>query len=181
VALSQGKSGVAEVDHTWIGWLRLSKEYLDAALLLHSHQKEELVLSEPTTFLYHHSAELLLKTYLMSSSVAPAKLQEIGHRTSKLVYECKLEGLYLSEATEAYLAAIPDTGGQVELRYFREGIHRRMRQDAVRSVAVSSYVIIAKQSFERSEFSMPNWQKNQLLFLERDFVNSTENLDPNGY
>ncbi len=141
-----------------------------AALLLHQNQEDEYILSEPTTFLYNHSAELILKTYLLASSGDNETLKKMGHKISSLVEECKLNGLDVTKSTEAYLKAIPRTGGQVNTRYFEEGLVSRIRQDSVRSLAVSAFIDIASQSFAKSDISLPEWQGYEFLRLREEFV-----------
>ena len=72
----------------------------------------ELRVTHPTApvyFLYYHSIELYLKSYLLACGVSLKKLKKMSHSTRKLAEAVKSYGLQLRDEDEAIIDFMSET------------------------------------------------------------------------
>ena len=77
--------------------------------------------SSPVYFLYYHSIELYLKSYLVACGVSTDELKKMGHRTRKLAEAVKSFGLNLRDEDEAIIDFMSETDAVIESRYIVTG------------------------------------------------------------
>ena len=150
----------------FVGWATMSQDYLEAALTLDAVRQKRKRVSEPSLFIYHHSVELALKSYLLASGKTAADLKIIGHHFETLLNQCLKLDFRLSEEAKEFVRELPDTGGVIDVKYFKIGWARRHVAGHTKIHSVEVVVACIKQAFEKSPIEMPNWLKAELSQLQ---------------
>lgn len=145
---------MAGSDFEWLGTLRLAKQFLKSAIILQEHSNDPELLPDSVYFLYHHAAELSLKSFLLTTGETPESVKGLGHSIGAVLSKCTTNGYSPSDDVREYLLCIGERGGQVNTRYFNEGLATRTQGSSIRILAIKFFEDIAGKNFENANYPM---------------------------
>ena len=141
-------------DFEWLGTLRLAKQFLKSAIILQEHSNDPELLPDSVYFLYHHAAELSLKSFLLTTGETSKSVKKLGHSIGVVLKKCITNGYSPSDDVRKYLLCIGEGGGQVNTRYFRQGLATRTQGSSIRILAIEFFEDIAGENFENANYPM---------------------------
>jgi hypothetical protein len=118
---AKNSAGAAEDRSTDFGTFNFAESYRHASDRLRLSKIKALSFDAPIRFLYYHSIELYLKSYLQSHGISAAKIKSrYGHRFRKLERGCAKFGLNLDYEDSEVIALI-DGDNFWDARYLATG------------------------------------------------------------
>ena len=120
----------------------------------------------PATFLYCHSIELYLKSFLRFHGVSAKRLQSIGHDYKRLLSRASKRGLVLGELESEVLSML---GGEIwsRSRYLEIGSLRSPSLSALSTTSISLRQAVAKVLREAGQLvRMPGHKKPSRALIE---------------
>ena len=140
----------------WIGTMNLARSFLrDAEILKRSVQEGQKVLSAPNYFLYYHSAELSLKSLLLSHGKSNDEVKDIGHSLDKLTDAAIKLGITLSRSTTDYFDMIKDCEGHIRIRYHNTGWTKRISKAVISNAAQTSFKELSGLAATQANSKLP--------------------------
>jgi hypothetical protein len=114
------------IPNSAIGTFNYGHSYLGAARALFrlDWEQKETHSDSPIEFLFWHSIELFLKSFLLAEGLSEKELRvkPYGHNIQELWKASSFRGLRLSVKDAALLSYMPDTDSMIELRYLKVGV-----------------------------------------------------------
>jgi len=142
----------------WLGKHNRSLDYLKAAIFLHDRNPTAKLLTEPNYFLYNHSVELALKSFLLATDHTTSEIRlAFGHGFDRLLASAVENGLPLSDEHQSFVRNLPDLGGVIDTRYFEEGTKRRPFATQLKEMATDMVCVSARKSAKLQNYVFPQW------------------------
>jgi len=114
-----------EQTKTAIGFFNYAHSYCKSAIALHEADVKATHPDGPVYYLFYHSIELYLKSYLLANGISSDDLaKRFGHRTRKLANKAKEFGLVLTEVDELVVTQMAKSDNVISSRYLRLGTHQ---------------------------------------------------------
>jgi hypothetical protein len=120
-----------------LGLFNFAEAYRDAADFLAVGHAKALPFHDPIRYLFYHSIELYLKTFLRQHGLTVAQIRELGHGFAVLRDTCVGRGLWLAEEDCEVLELIAAKGNYIRSRYIETGTMRVATIEALSRTAAS--------------------------------------------
>jgi hypothetical protein len=91
----------------------------------------------PVSFLYYHSIELYLKSFLRLRETSVESLRKLGHRLSSLATAATERGLFLMDEDREVISLISADDMMIRARYIRTGFSRQPANEALERTCAS--------------------------------------------
>jgi hypothetical protein len=129
---------IAEIDKrtTDIGLYNFAEAYLLSAKTLTSQKIPGLRFADPIEYLFYHSIELFLKSYLRNRGLSAYILAtQYSHNLVKLRDEAAALGLHLDQKENARIDHLQNEGLVIEARYIKTGFKQPIPLEALLGTA----------------------------------------------